>query len=214
MASGLPRFLWEEAMKHVAWLQDQTLASALKGKTPYEMGNKKKPNPGGIQEFGAVAYIKDLTAGKLNARARKGHFIGYDSKSKGYRIYWPDKQSITVEQNVVFNQSDINSSDDLAIIHGKAQSEREKVKTIQNPKDNGKDTERPVNEEPEDPQSQEKASQPHQSPKTTNTIQSPSTSELQSQPEAEVHHMMMNDPLPSSMAVIIETAIHKACIKS
>jgi hypothetical protein len=35
-------------MKHLAWLQDQTPASTLKGKTLYEMGNKRKPNLGGI----------------------------------------------------------------------------------------------------------------------------------------------------------------------
>jgi hypothetical protein len=44
LASRLPRFLWEEAMKHQAWLQDHTLARALNGKTPYEMGSNKKPH--------------------------------------------------------------------------------------------------------------------------------------------------------------------------
>jgi hypothetical protein len=96
--SSLPRFLWEEAIKHLTWLQDRTLACALNGKTPYKMGHKKKPHLAGIQKFGAAAYVKDLTAGKLNARAKKGRFIGYDSKSKGYRIYWPEKRSITVER--------------------------------------------------------------------------------------------------------------------
>ena len=35
----------------------------LEGKTPYEMINKRKPHLGGIQEFGAAAYVKDLKAG-------------------------------------------------------------------------------------------------------------------------------------------------------
>ena len=121
-------------MKHSAWLQDRTPASALKGKTPYKMGNKRKPNLGGIQEFGATAYTKDLTAGKLDARAKKGHFVGYDSESKGYRIYWPEKRSITVERNVVFNQADINSSDDPAIIYGEAESEGEEENHPELPK--------------------------------------------------------------------------------
>jgi GAG-pre-integrase domain len=97
LASRLLLFLWEEAMKHSAWLQDRTPAQALKGKTPYEMGHNKKPHLAGIQEFGAAAFVKDLAAGKLDARAKKGQFIGYDSESKGYRIYWPEKQSITIE---------------------------------------------------------------------------------------------------------------------
>ena len=64
--SSLPSFLWEEAMRHSAWLQDRTPARANNGKTPYEMGNGKKPNLVGIQEFGAAAYVKDLKAGKLD----------------------------------------------------------------------------------------------------------------------------------------------------
>ena len=104
--SGLPRYLWEEAMKHSAWLQNRTPTRALDGKTPYEMKTNKKPHLGGIKEFGAAAYVKDLHAGKLDACARVGQFVGYDSESKGYRIYWLDKKSVTVKWNVVFNEND------------------------------------------------------------------------------------------------------------
>ena len=79
LLSGLPHFLWKEAMNHLTWLQNRTPARANNGKTPYEMKNKIKPNLSGIQEFGAAAYVKDLKAGKLDARAKLGHFIGYDS---------------------------------------------------------------------------------------------------------------------------------------
>ena len=48
------------------------------------MGHKKKPYLGGIQEFKAATYVKDLAASKLDARAKKGHFVGYDLESKGY----------------------------------------------------------------------------------------------------------------------------------
>ena len=53
------------------------------------MLNKEVPNLAGIQEFGAAAYMKDLKIGKLDARAKVGRFVGYNSESKGYRIYWP-----------------------------------------------------------------------------------------------------------------------------
>ena len=78
-------------MKHSTWLQNTTPACAIKGKTPYKMKHKKKPHLAGIQEFGTAAYVKDLKAGKLDARAQVGRFVGYDSESKGYRIYWPHK---------------------------------------------------------------------------------------------------------------------------
>jgi hypothetical protein len=44
-----------------------------------------------------VAYVKDLEAEKLDAQAKKGQFIGYDSKSKEYKIYWLKKRSVTIE---------------------------------------------------------------------------------------------------------------------
>ena len=72
LASGLPRFLWEEAMKHATWLQNRTPARAIDGKTLYEMQHKKKPHLAGIQEFGVAVYVKDLKAGKLDARAKVG----------------------------------------------------------------------------------------------------------------------------------------------
>ena len=117
-------------MWHSAWLQDRTPARANNGKTPYEMGNGKKPNLIGIQEFGVAAYVKDLKAGKLDARATKGCFVGYNSESKGYHIYWPKKRSVTVERNVVFNPEDVDSSDEIAVIPGEAQSEGEINKVI------------------------------------------------------------------------------------
>jgi hypothetical protein len=71
-----------------------------------------------------------LKASKLDAQATKGRFVGYDLESKGYQIYWPKKRSITVERNMVFNLEVVNSSDEIMIIPGKAQSDREKEKFI------------------------------------------------------------------------------------
>jgi hypothetical protein len=98
IGSGLPRYLWEEAMNHSSWLQNRSGTRALAGKTPYEARLGKKPNLAGIQEFGVAAYVKDLSAGKLDSRAQIGRFVGYDSESKGYRIYWPNKRSVSVER--------------------------------------------------------------------------------------------------------------------
>ena len=63
-------------MKHSTWLQNRTPACANDGKSPYQVKTQKKLNLTGIQEFGATAYMKDLKAGKLDARAKKGQFVG------------------------------------------------------------------------------------------------------------------------------------------
>jgi len=43
-----------------------------------------------------AAYVKDLGAGKLDARAQKGRFVGYDSESKGFRIYGPESRKLVL----------------------------------------------------------------------------------------------------------------------
>ena len=97
------------------------------------MKTNKKPHLAGIQEFGAATYVKDLKAGKLDAQAQVGWFVGYDSESKGYQIYWPNKWSVTVEQNVVFNEDDVLTPDDITIIPGDTLAEGERDKIIQPP---------------------------------------------------------------------------------
>ena len=105
------------------------------------MRHKEKPYLGGIQEFGAAVYVKDLKAGKLDARAQLGRFVGYDHESKGYRIYWPTKRSVTVERNVLFNESDIQSNDSTVTLSGGVQSEGERNKVIQYPENHDKSPE-------------------------------------------------------------------------
>ena len=107
ISSGLLKFLWGEAMNHGVWIQNRTPTHALNGKTPYEMVTRRKPNLGGIQEFGIAAYVKDLKVGKLDLCARKGQLVGYNSESKGYRIYWEGERKVSIERKVVFNLKDI-----------------------------------------------------------------------------------------------------------
>jgi hypothetical protein len=158
------------------------------------MKNKRKPNLAGIQEFGVAAYVKDLKAEKLDAQAKKGRFVGYDSESKEYRIYWPEKRSVTVEQNVIFNQDDAHTSDDTTIIYGEAQSEEEKDKVIQALQNNNKDLEKSKDEEPKDQQTSEEKLQPHQSPQDPNSALFPSTDE----PQPELDSKQPDNNPPSS----------------
>ena len=147
IASGLPRFLWEEAMKHATWLQNRLPAAALDGKTPYEAIHGKKPHLAGIQEFGAAAYVKDLKAGKLDARAHMGRFVGYDSESKGFRIYWAGKRSVTIERNVVFNENDVRNDGSTVSIGPLSEGEKEAEKVIQGPEDSSENPEQVEDEQ-------------------------------------------------------------------
>ena len=166
-------------MKHATWLQNCSPASALDGKTPYEMVHNKKPHLAGIQEFGAAAYVNDLKAGKLDACAQLGQFMGYDSKSKGYRIYWPGKRSISVKHNVVFNQDDIQINDSTVSISSGVQSEgeMESEKVIQYPVNRVEDPEKIDMEEDVDSQPEKEALDKGQDPDMSSTIPFPSVAE-------------------------------------
>jgi hypothetical protein len=73
--------------------------------TPYEAVFGKKPNLGGLQEWGEKAYVRIEGGSKLGGRVREGRWLGVDEESKGVRIYWPDTKSVNVERNVYYNES-------------------------------------------------------------------------------------------------------------
>ena len=161
ISSGLPTFMWEEGFKHSSWLQDRTPTKALKDMTPFEFVKKRKPNLAGLQEFGTAAYVKKLGAGKLEERAKIGRFVGYDSESKGYRIYWPEKRSVTVERNVVFNKNDSHVWNDPDVVPGSVFAEEENETTVQR---NTNRTTADKSEEEEESENRQEESPPDDSP--------------------------------------------------
>ena len=112
--------------------------------------------------------MKDIHAGKLDPRAQVGRFIRYDAESKGYRIYWPRKRSITVERNVVFNENDTHTVENFTVIPGDASTEGEKDeidKVIQHPTNNAEHVEEfaeSENQAQNDDQTTQKPEETHQ----------------------------------------------------
>ena len=111
------------------------------------MKNRKKPYLGGIQEFRVAAYVKDLKAKKLDPWAKMGRFVGYDSESKGYWIYWPGKCSVTVERNVVSNRSNTKATQNPDTSYSDVLAKEENNKVIQPSPDSTKNTENTKNPE-------------------------------------------------------------------
>src|ERR1700730_18500489 len=82
--SNLPKFLWAEAINHAIWIKNHAPHFALNGKTPYKIRYNKKPDMSKVMLFGTKAWVKKVDAGKLEARAKPGFFVSFNSKSKGY----------------------------------------------------------------------------------------------------------------------------------
>ena len=71
-ASGLLKSLWAEAACHVVWLLNRTTTKAVEGMTPYEVAFGKKPNLGGLREWGEKAYVRVEGGSKLGGRVCEG----------------------------------------------------------------------------------------------------------------------------------------------
>ena len=65
-ASGLPKFLWGEAIKHAVYLKNRTSTKALDGKTPFEAFHGTRPNLYGLPEFGCKVWVHTMEGSKLD----------------------------------------------------------------------------------------------------------------------------------------------------
>jgi hypothetical protein len=103
-ASGLPKFLWGEALRHVVWLKNRTSTVAVTSKTPIKVVTGKKPNLAKLPEWGCVVWVHTKSNSKLDGRTVEGRWVGFDEQSKGHRIFWPGKRSVAVELSVTFTK--------------------------------------------------------------------------------------------------------------
>ncbi|HEY0222472.1 MAG TPA: DDE-type integrase/transposase/recombinase, partial [Lactovum miscens] len=93
--SGLQKKFWAETILAANYTQNRLPTKSNK-KTPFELWNKRKPDLSHLRTFGckAFAHIPKQKRTKLNDTSIEGIFVGYDPKSKGYRILLPDDRII------------------------------------------------------------------------------------------------------------------------
>jgi len=102
LAKNLPKYLWAEAVNYATWLKNRLPSKATPKTTLHELVFKEKPSLANAHEFGVKVFVRVEDAGKLEARAEEAMFVGVDSQSKAYRVYWPEKRKVSVERNVTF----------------------------------------------------------------------------------------------------------------
>ncbi|UYV75574.1 hypothetical protein LAZ67_13000650, partial [Cordylochernes scorpioides] len=100
--SGLPQSLWAEAVTTANYLHNR-IPSKATDKTPFELWTNRKPSLKHLKRFGckAFAYIPKIKRNKLDGKVIEGIFLGYDDRSKGYRILH-DTDNITISRSVKF----------------------------------------------------------------------------------------------------------------
>ena len=100
--SGLPKCLWAEAVSTANYVLNRLENSKLK-LSPYEAIFKKKPKVNETYEFGCNAYvmIPYERRQKLDDKAIRVKFVGYDENAKGYRFV-DENLKIIVSREVRF----------------------------------------------------------------------------------------------------------------
>ena len=120
-AKQLPYFLWAEAMNTAVSLQNRTPNSRTGNSTPYEKWYGKKPSLCHLKSFGSEAYvhIPKIFRQKLDSKATKMLFVGYDGHSSNYRLFNPETRKVVQSRDVIFMEEyvDHRSKDpDVALL--------------------------------------------------------------------------------------------------
>ncbi|KAL2653778.1 hypothetical protein R1flu_021906 [Riccia fluitans] len=105
--SSLPPEFWAEVVNTTAYLVNLSPCSAVQLKTPFELWHKRVPNYSRLRVFGCVAYAHTPRENrtKLDPKAKKWYFIGYQQGVKGYRLWDPVDCKLIVNRDVSFNEA-------------------------------------------------------------------------------------------------------------
>ena len=104
----LPDNLWGEAMMHTLWLKNRVWTRALPaGISPHELPNGNAPALDSVPVWGQIVWVRDVSSGKFGVRANEARWVGYDGTTDGHMIYWPEKQTVSVERNDTFSKGDL-----------------------------------------------------------------------------------------------------------
>ncbi|KAJ9565843.1 hypothetical protein OSB04_001809 [Centaurea solstitialis] len=91
-------------------LPAMVLVVKSKGKTPYELFEKKKPFIGFLKPFGCRCTILNTKShlGKFDSKSEDGFLVGYSSQSKALRVFNSSSRIIEKSDNVKCNENTPN----------------------------------------------------------------------------------------------------------
>ncbi|KAK2382366.1 putative mitochondrial protein [Trifolium repens] len=96
----LAKYFWAEAVNTACYIQNRIYIRPILNKTTYELFKGRKSNISYFHQFGCTCYILNnkVYKKKFDAKACKGIFIGYSERSKAYRVY--NSETNTVEESI------------------------------------------------------------------------------------------------------------------
>ena len=110
LEANLPKELWTYAVTTSAYIRNRCFNSRL-GETPFEALTGKRPNLGNMHVFGSTCYAYVQNAKKLDARSKRGIFVGYDKESPAYLVYYPEVNRVERVRCVKFHEQNFSETE-------------------------------------------------------------------------------------------------------
>ena len=117
----LTKSLWPYAVMYATYIRNRCFNQRI-GETPFGLITGKKPDLSSMHLFGSLcyAYVQEYKK-KLDARAKRGYFVGFDRDSPSYLVYYPESNVIRKHRVVkVTDTFQVNSNDNGFIQEGDA----------------------------------------------------------------------------------------------
>ena len=104
-AAELPKFLWEPAVTHVAYLRNMLYTKPRANTMPYQLWHRRKPNVSHLQEFSAPVWV--LLQGqkvqrKMLPKSQRRAYVRYDKRSKSIKYYNAAMRNVLTLRNFCF----------------------------------------------------------------------------------------------------------------
>ena len=105
--SQLPMSFWAEAVVYVVYTLNRTCTRVHGDKTPFELYTGFKPSLSHMHPFGCPVfiYIPAQLRKKLDAKSRRGVFVGYSEESKAYIVWDSVKKQVITTRDVIFDET-------------------------------------------------------------------------------------------------------------
>ncbi|KAG6578280.1 Copia protein [Phytophthora cinnamomi] len=110
--AGLDKTFWAEAAMTAIYIKNRLPSPKSPDKTPFEIVYKSKPNVKHMRIFGCKAYVLTPKEKRLkwDPKAREGIFMGYEERSKAYRVYDIEAGQVVISRDVTFDESRFDDS--------------------------------------------------------------------------------------------------------
>lgn len=103
-SSGLPDFLWTEAVNTSVYILNRVSSCRTKEVSPFEMWFGRRPTVAHIHDFGRPIQVlqKPRQGPKFSSKTTDAYLVGFTQRTNSYRCYLPDKMEIKIMCDVIF----------------------------------------------------------------------------------------------------------------